>query len=650
MKKIVVTVLALGVIGGAAFGYYRYSQKPAPPAVTTAAVSRGDIVETVGATGTLQAVTTVQVGSQVSGNIAFLGADFNSLVKKGQVLARLDPSLFEAQVQQTQANLAQSRANLTKAQSDLERNRVQLTDAQQKYERAKALSARSLLPQSDLDTAKTAVDTAQAALQSQQATVTQVQAAITQSQASVNQAQVNLAHTVITAPIDGLVISRSVDVGQTVAASMQAPTLFVLAADLTKMQVVANLDESDVGRIRPKQPVTFRVDAYPNDTFRGVVSQVRLEPKVQQNVVTYATVIEVPNNDLRLKPGMTANVNVEISRATNVLRIPNSALRFRPSNEVFAALGQTPPEPQGRGFGPGGRRGGGGGAPGAAPAAPSPTGTSGTLTMPPSAAAQPSMPSVAANAAQGQTAPADGTRPGRRGGAGQDTPNQQPAPTDGAGRGGFGGGRRGNGGGADAAAQGGNGANDDRRARFAERMQNMTPEEREAMAARMRERGIDPNNPQAFGRGGGQGAQGGPGGPGAARAGRGPQATDTQGVASGGRRGAPQPETSSAAGATTIDALFAPLPRTETFGRAWIYVEKKLQPLRLRLGITDGQTTELIEGEVKEGQEVVTNVVIAGQTTRPATTAFPGFGGPGGRQGFPGGGFPGGGGGGRNGR
>ena len=296
MNKLVVTVIVLGVVGGGGFWYYQYSKKPVPPSVTTATVTRGDIVETVGATGTLQAVTTVQVGSQVSGNIAYLGADFNSIVKKGQVLARLDPSLFEAQSQQTRANLAQSRANLVKAQSDLERSRVQLVDTQQKYSRAQQLSARSLLPQSDLDTSKTAVDIAQASLQSQQATVTQVQAAITQSEASVNQSQVNLEHTVITAPIDGLVISRNVDVGQTVAASMQAPTLFVLAADLTKMQVVANLDESDVGRIRPQQVVTFRVDAYPNDTFRGVVSQVRLEPKVQQNVVTYATVIDDPRD------------------------------------------------------------------------------------------------------------------------------------------------------------------------------------------------------------------------------------------------------------------------------------------------------------------------------------------------------------------
>ena len=207
MKKLIAAVIVLGVLGGGGYWYYRYSKTPTPPAVATAAVTRGDIVETVGATGTLQAVTTVQVGSQVSGNIAFLGADFNSLVKKGQVLARLDPSLFEAQAQQSRANLSQSRANLAKAQSDLERNRVQLTDAQQKYARAKELGARGLLPQSDLDTAKTAVDSAQATVRSQQATVSQVEAAITQAQAGVNQSQVNLDHTVIVAPIDGLVMA-----------------------------------------------------------------------------------------------------------------------------------------------------------------------------------------------------------------------------------------------------------------------------------------------------------------------------------------------------------------------------------------------------------------------------------------------------------
>src|SRR5207248_6319079 len=220
-----------------------------------------------------------------------------------------------------------------------------LVDAQQKYTRAKELAARSLLPQSDLDAAKIAVDSAQATLQSSKATVEQ-------AQANLNQAQVNLDHTVITAPIDGIVIQRSVDVGQTVAASMQAPTLFVIAADLTKMQVNANIDEADVGRIRPAQHVTFRVDAYPTETFEGNVSQIRLQPVVVQNVTTYGTVIDVPNAQLKLKPGMTANVKIEIAKRSDALRIPNAALRFRPTTDLFAALNQpVPPEVQGGGRG-----------------------------------------------------------------------------------------------------------------------------------------------------------------------------------------------------------------------------------------------------------------------------------------------------------
>src|SRR5919202_4060094 len=346
MKRAVVVLLIIAAVG-AGVGAFKIRHGGAEVQVNTAPITRGDITDTVGATGTLQAVTTVQVGSQVSGNIQWLGADFNSIVKKGQVIARLDPSLFDAQLQQARANLGQAQANLLKAQSELERAKVQLTDAQQKYTRAKELAARSLLPQSDLDAAKVAVDTAQAALASQQATVTQAQAAVSQSQATVHQNEVNLAHTIITAPIDGIVTQRSVDVGQTVAASMQAPTLFVIAADLTKMQVNANTDEADVGRIRPGQHVTFRVDAYPTDTFTGTVSQIRLQPVVVQNVTTYGTVIDVPNTELKLKPGMTANVKIEIAKKSDVLRVPNAALRFRPTADVFAALNQAvPPEVQ----------------------------------------------------------------------------------------------------------------------------------------------------------------------------------------------------------------------------------------------------------------------------------------------------------------
>jgi len=356
MKRALICLLFVLAIGAGAGAYYIRRGGPEIQ-VNTSPISKGDIVDTVGASGTLQAVTTVQVGSQVSGNISYLGADFNSIVKKGQIIAKLDPSLFDAQLQQARANLSQARANLAKSQSDLERTKVQLLDAQQKYTRSKELAAKQLLPQSDLDAAKIAVDTAEASLASQQATVAQTQAAINQSQATVNQNQVNLDHTIIEAPIDGIIIQRSVDVGQTVAASMQAPTLFIIAADLTKMQVNANIDEADVGRIRPGQHVTFKVDAYPIDTFEGTVSQIRLQPVVVQNVTTYGTVIDVPNAQLKLKPGMTANVKVEIAKKTDVLRVPNAALRFRPSPDVFAALNQpVPPEAQSTG-GRGGRGG-----------------------------------------------------------------------------------------------------------------------------------------------------------------------------------------------------------------------------------------------------------------------------------------------------
>lgn len=342
MKRAIIILGSVVVVAAAAGAWY-LRRGGAEVTVNTVPVTRGDIIDTVGATGTVQAVTTVQVGSQVSGNIEWLGADFNSIVKKGQVVARLDPSLFDAQLRQVQANLSQARANLTRANSELDRTKVQLTDAQQKHARAIELASKSLIAQSDLDAAKIAVDSATAGVASQEASVTQSRAAVTQAEASVNQSQVNRDHTVITAPIDGIVTQRSVDVGQTVAASMSAPTLFVIAADLTEMQVNANIDEADVGRIRPGQHVTFRVDAYPTDNFQGAVTQIRLQPVVVQNVTTYGTVITVPNKELKLKPGMTANVKIEINKRTNALRIGNAALRFRPTTEIFAALNQTPP-------------------------------------------------------------------------------------------------------------------------------------------------------------------------------------------------------------------------------------------------------------------------------------------------------------------
>lgn len=282
----------------------------------TAALDRGDIVETVGATGTLQAVTTVQVGSQVSGTIQSLGADFNSTVRKGQVIARLDPSSFEARLGQAKANLISARANV-------ERARAAVIDGQQKYERAKELAGQQLLPQSDLETAKANYDGAVAQLKANEA-------AVSQAEASVNQAQVDLDHTVISTPIDGVVINRAVDVGQTVAASFQAPVLFIIANDLTHMQVNAAVDEADIGRVKAGEDVSFRVDAYPDRSFAGRVEQVRLQPQTIQNVVSYNTIISVDNSEQKLMPGMTATVSVIVRKAENALRVPAAALRFRP--------------------------------------------------------------------------------------------------------------------------------------------------------------------------------------------------------------------------------------------------------------------------------------------------------------------------------
>ena len=583
MKRAIIGLLIVLAIGAGAGAYYIRRGGPEIQ-VNTSPISRGDIVDTVGASGTLQAVTTVQVGSQVSGNIQFLGADFNSIVKKGQVVARLDPSLFDAQLQQAKANLAQTQANLTKAQSDLERTKVQLTDAQQKFARSKELASRSLLPQSDLDSAKIAVDSAQASLASQEATVLQTRAAVSQSQASVNQNQVNLDHTVIQAPIDGIVTQRSVDVGQTVAASMQAPTLFIIAADLTKMQVNANIDEADVGRIRPSQHVTFKVDAYPTETFEGAVSQIRLQPVVVQNVTTYGTVIDVPNAQLKLKPGMTANVKVEIAKRSDALRVPNAALRFRPSTDVFAALNQpVPPEAlntggrggRGAGQGRGGNRGGAD-APAAAPAAPA-----AAPAVP--AAAPPSAPARAAAASASATTPAPPAAAG--------------APEMGL---------RGERGG-----QGGGGRGFDP-ARMMERFKGMSPDEQTQFVARMKDRGQDTS---AF----------------------------EQALPATGKAGASalKPKYGAVQSAQTIDALFAPLPVVESRGRAWLFMNKELKAVNVRLGITDGTNTELISGELQMNMEVVTSVTGLG-----ATRAQPGAGAgnplmPGGRG--PGGGPPGGG-------
>jgi HlyD family secretion protein len=306
-----------------------FSCKGDTPTYRTEPITRGDIEQSVTATGTVNAVTTVQVGTQVSGTIKTLYVDFNSRVKKGQLIAQIDPSTFESQVQQSQANLLSAQANLEKAQTALANDK-------KTFERNKELFAKNLIAQSDLDTAETAYQT-------DKAQVNSAKAQIEQAKASLDYAKQNLAYTKILSPVDGVVISRNVDVGQTVAASFQTPTLFTIAQDLTKMQIDTNVAESDIGVVKVGQEVDFTVDAYPDTTFEGRVWQIRQAPITVQNVVTYDVVIQVNNKDFKLMPGMTANVSIVIQKKNNVLRITNAALRFRmserPSSSVTGTAG-----------------------------------------------------------------------------------------------------------------------------------------------------------------------------------------------------------------------------------------------------------------------------------------------------------------------
>ena len=604
MKKLLLIVFILAVAGSAG-GWYYMRKSTKEPEVRTAPVTRGDVVQAVQATGTLEAVTTVQVGTQVGGIIQELYADFNSIVKKGQVIARLDPTILDTQIEQ-------QRANVTRSQADLDRLKVTLADAQQKLDRAKALSAKQLLPQTELETAQVNVQSTLAQIKSSEA-------ALVQAQSQLHTAEVNREHTVITAPIDGIVIQRAVEPGQTVNAGMNAPLLFVLAADLTKMQVNANIDEADVGSMRPGQRVTFRVDAFPNETFVGAVQQVRLQPTTVQNVVTYQTVIDVPNPQYKLKPGMTANVSIEVARKSNVLRVPAAATRFRPTAETFAALKQEPPPDFGRGGfggrgrnagGPGGGQGGfgGNGPTGGAPAAAATTGTPGNA---------PSQTANAAPATQGQSQRQRNASPSEARGGGDRMTGAAP-PAGGSanaagtpnanGSGGF------NGGG------GGRGGFDpnnmtpeqreERRKRLEERMASMTPEERAAFQERMAQRGAQ----------GGFGGRGGdPNGRTGAN-GQGGQAPAQSANAGAANRPGRVANTPSMAGtATTIDSLFGALPTVETRGQAWLWENKQLKQVRLRLGVTDGTNIEVLDANpaLKDGDEIVTNVVIDTGTTTP---------------------------------
>jgi HlyD family secretion protein len=403
-------------------GLYFWADNSGSAQYLTARVERGNLRNTVTATGTLQAVTTVQVGSQASGTISALYADFNSVVKKGQVIAQLDPSVSKAQVEQARANLQQAQASLAQAKAAVTNARAGISDAQAKNLAAKSTvqnnqagvsaseanvavlkaqqdDALSLLKQQesllkagviaqrDYDVAMTAYKTAEARynqavaqlnqsklgeqssatagiaqsqaaveqsksqLQQAQAQVEQNAAQVQQAQAALSLAQVNLGHTTITSPIDGIVVSRDVNVGQTVAASLSAPTLFTIANDLTQMQVIANIDQADIGLVEQAKSVKFSVDAFPGKDFDGKIQEMRLNPTNVQNVVTYNVVINVNNPQQTLKPGMTANLTITIDERNNVLKVPNSALRFRPQNANNNSGGGNAGGGQGQGQG-----------------------------------------------------------------------------------------------------------------------------------------------------------------------------------------------------------------------------------------------------------------------------------------------------------
>ena len=396
MKRRILWVGVTALAAGLTTGGYLYSQSVGNRSpYRTTPVTRGPLTAAISATGTLNAVVTVLVGSQVSGQIKEIHVDFNSPVKKDQVITRIDPDIFEAKVNQAKAQLESSRAAVLnqqamveKTRADLENTRAALAaaraqtakgqvavlDARRDFGRKRDLREKGFIAQADEDTAQATHDSAVAQLESNraqeqaqgsavraaeaqqkvaEAQLRAAQAQVEQSLASLRQAQLDLEHTIIRAPVDGVVVSRNVDVGQTVAASLQAPTLFTIAQDLAKMQVDTNVDEADVSRVRVGQRVTFTVDAFPGRAFRGEVVQIRKAPQIVQNVVTYDVVVSAENAELRLLPGMTANVKVVTDQKEDVLRVPNSALRFRPP-------GVEPDRPaQGRpGVGQGSPRGG----------------------------------------------------------------------------------------------------------------------------------------------------------------------------------------------------------------------------------------------------------------------------------------------------
>jgi HlyD family secretion protein len=586
MKKLVVFLILIAAAGGAAFYYFKYGKTVEKPQVIQATVSRGDIVEVVNATGTLEPMRRVDVGSQVSGVVEEIFVDYNYIVKKGQVLAKIDPSLLQVQVEIQQANIERQ-------EMDIENQKVQLEDLRMQLARTQALFDKQLQNQQQLDAAKLAV-------KNREAQIASAQKQMVQSQAQLSQAKLNVSYTTIVSPIDGVVVERRVDRGQTVQASMNAPTFFSLATDLRTLRLSAGVDEADIGRVEVGQKVMFKVDAYGGQEFEGTVDTVRLNATNNNNVVTYPVWIKVPNPELKLRPAMTAQLRVIIQTATNVVRVPNQALRFRPNSEIYTALGLEPPAAgRGRSLASeinGDTNGGRGGDPsqggrqGGRNRDRTQSGGSGQ-----GGAGQP-----------GQAAPG---QPGQSAQPGQGGQNRQ--------------------GGAGFGRQPG--------------MGNLTPEQIQAFR-------------EKYGRGGTGRGGGGRGGDASNRTGQNAQAQGGRGQGAGGRGASATPAPPVELNAEKIDELFEPVQRPEQRASVYTWNPSKtpaeLKQVNIRLGVTDGTFSELLSGELQVDQQVVTGVIIpqAQRPNQPGQSIFgqPQRGGPGGMMpgGGPGGGGPGGGGGG----
>lgn len=601
MKKLITFAILLALGGGGGYYYYKSTQKPEIPEFMKVTISEGEIVEEVSATGTLQAVRTVNVGSQVSGRVTQVLADFNDIVKKGQILAKIDTALLDTQVEI-------QRANIERQELDIASQRVQLADAKRTLERQRELLEKKLAtPQ--------AYEAAELAVKNREAQILSAEKAKVQAEFNLEQARLNVGYATIPSTIDGVVVDRKVDPGMTVQSSQNVATLFILAEDLTTLKLEGGVDESEIGKVRQGMTVRFGVDAYPNQTFMGKITMVRLNPTIQSNVVTYTTVAEVNNADLRLKPGMTASMRIEVSRRDNVMRIPNAALRFRPNADMYAALKQEPPTPA-RGGGPGART-----ADGATPTATPVAATPGAAPAPRPATAAPGT----APAPQSQTAPADGRGNRQRDG---DSGGANPFQGGGERTGGRGGSGR------------GGGMNSTLTPEQQKQMEAIRKLPREEWAAAMAKAGIT-----FGGRGGG---------------GRGGAA---QGRGQGGRQASPAVPLAER-NAASIDELFPPIVRNPTRGQVYLLLPPDpqhkygtLKRLDIMQGITNGTFTELVSGppELTVGTELVSNITmpwLAAKTTgttqgNPFSGQQPGRGMPGG--GMPGGGGPGGGGGGRGG-